>query len=293
MFARIALLSFLWLLSSTVAVAEMPVAGKIYKGPKKFSSPQLGLAFTLPKGFSGGLDDEFFTVVDPADGGRTGVVLLWTSKGKVADAKKSMSQPLVINGATLRPKKAVKVNKNFLTAEYTVVGGGALTDATISAKVAHGTIVALIGAHAPAQKLKIGKLMNAVGRSLKVTKPKVVAAAAGSGSGSGSGEWYKWLAGGRLTRFSTGSGYSEKESYTFCTNGRFFRNFNASSSSGLGTGAANANNSGKWSVSGKGNNGVIVLEFGNGSVDRSAVVYQGGKTYWGGTRYFYEANKCQ
>jgi hypothetical protein len=37
---------------------------------------------------------------------------------------------------------------------------------------------------------------------------------------------------------------------------------------------------------------VIILNFANESVDRSAVEYRDRKTYWGGTRYFYEANKC-
>ena len=163
-----------------------------------------------------------------------------------------------------------------------------MTEATIKARVSHGMIVAIVGAYAPGSKRKIHKLMKTLSASLKISRPRISAA-----RGSASGEWYKWLVGARLTRFSTGSGYSEKESYTFCPNGTFMRSFDASSASVNGTGAASANNRGSWSVSGKGNDGVIVLEFADGSVDRSPVAYRDGKTFWGGTRYFYEPNKCR
>jgi hypothetical protein len=215
--------------------------------------------------------------------------LLWSSKGSIEDAKKSMAGNIPVGPATLKPKTKVVTRKKVLSATYTVVGGGTLTEATDTTHVAHGTIVATITAYSASGKKKFSGLGKVVSASIKITKPKVVAAAAPAAS---SDTWQKWLTGARLTRFSNLSGYSEKESYTFCPNGSFYRSFNASSSSVNGTGVAEAKNRGTWSATGTGNSGVIILNFANESVDRSAVEYRDGKTYWGGTRYFYEASKC-
>lgn len=280
------LASLLWI---STAHGGVPEAGKVYQGPKTFSSPSEGLAFTLPKGWSGGLDGEFFGILDPTDKGQNGMVLLWSSKGSVEDAKKTMAGNIPIGPATLKPKTKVVTRKKVLSATYTVVGGAALTEATVTARIAHGTIVAIVTAYSTSGKKKFSGLGKVVSASIKITKPKVATAVASAAS---SDTWQKWLTGARLTRFSNLSGYSEKESYTFCSNGSFYRSFDASSSSVNGTGAAASKNRGTWSATGTGKNGVIILNFANDSVDRSAVEYRDGKTYWGGTRYFYEANKC-
>ena len=122
----------------------------------------------------------------------------------------------------------------------------------VSVMLFNRAMVAIISAFSPSGKGQIASLSKALSASIRITKPKVATAAVNSGSDT----WQKWLTGARLTRFSTGSGYSEKESYTFCPNGSFYRSFDASSSS------------------------------------VNAVEYRDNKTYWGGTRYFYEANKC-
>ncbi len=288
--ARILILCLASLLWTSEARAGLPEAGKVYQGPVSFSSPPDGLAFSLPKGWAGGMDGEFFGIVDPKDKGQNGIVLLWSTKGTLDDARKTTASAIPVKGVGLRPKSKIARSKKGLKATYTVVGGGALTEATVTARVAHGTIVAIIAAYSTVGKKSVAGLTKSLEASIRITKPKVVAQSAGNGGGADS--WQKFLTGARLTRFSTGSGYSEKESYTFCPNGTFYRSFGASSSSGNGSGAAQANNSGRWKATGQGNNGVIILHFANDSVDRSAVEYRNSKTYWGGTRYFYEPSKC-
>lgn len=287
--ARILLLCLVSLLWTSEAHAGLPQAGKVYQGPKSFSSAPDGLAFKLPKGWAGGLDGEFFGIVDPQDQGKNGILLLWSTKGTLAEARKTMASNIPVSGVVLKPKTKVTGGKKELKATYSVLGGGALTEATVTARVAHGTIVAVIAAYSTSGKKKVAGLNRSVLASLKISKPKALSTA---GSNAGSDSWQKFLTGARLTRFSTGSGYSEKESYTFCPNGTFYRSFNAGSNSVNGTGAAQGNNSGRWKATGKGNSGTIILHFADDSVDRSAVEYRDNKTYWGGTRYFYEANKC-
>lgn len=284
-FLLLCLSSLLW---SSLAQAGLPEAGKVYAGPKSFSSSQDGLAFTLPKGWSGIVEGEYFGIIDPKDKGQNGLVLLWVTKGSLQDAREAMASNIPIGASILKPKSKITTRKNVLSANYSVLRGELLTEATITTRVAHGTIVAIIAAYSPRGKKAVLELNKALLGSLRVTKPKTATVA----STASSDTWQKWLTGARLTRFSNGSGYAEKESYTFCPNGSFYRSFNASSASVNGTGAAAANNSGSWSATGSGNEGVIILKFANDTVDRTAVKYHDGKTYWGGTRYFYEANKC-
>jgi hypothetical protein len=204
------------------------------------------------------------------------------------EARTTMSADIPLMGAVLKLKSKVVTRKNVLSATYSVIGGAALSEATITTRVAHGKIVAVIAAYSPSGKKQMEGLSKAVIGSLKITKDKVVQATATASTDT----WQAWLSGARLTRFSSGSGYSEKESYTFCPDGTFRRSFEAGSSSVNGSGAALANNSGRWSATGTGAKGVVILNFANDTVDRSAIEYRDSKTYWGGTRYFHEPNQC-
>jgi hypothetical protein len=106
------------------------------------------------------------------------------------------------------------------------------------------------------------------------------AAAAGDAS-----HWTNYLAGRKLVRIYTGSGYREMENLRLCRNGVYHK---SNESGGFGGGvsmASQGRNSGRWQASGPSSAGVLTLQGNGGGRTTYKVTLGNDGVYLNGTRY--------
>ncbi len=271
------------LLTTSLSFAEELTPGKLYEGGTSLEVSSYNVAFKTPKGWKGTLPQgsEFFVLQQ--GNGDDGNIFLWATEASKSEVVAAMNEGIpVAQGISLKPKSKAKVSGDKVTGDFSVVGQAELS-ATITAK-AHksGTAVAVIAIYKKSSEAKYKKTSKSVFNSLKFQKPKKAA------KGTASGPWVDKIRNHRLTRFYSGSGYSEKESYTFCGNGVYYRNFDASSSTQLGTGAAVSKGDGTWSLSGS----TITLNSHQGGSSQLTLEARGTKTFINDRRWFREPISC-
>lgn len=220
--------------------------GQQYFGPEKLTLRSLGLSFTLPAGCSGGVPDgqEVFLI---GKDGLEGFVFVSADEATAQEALALMSAPVPLdNGITLVPAGKPTQKGSRITGKYSVTG--VQMSAVATAVVGkHGVSVFVVSiaqaARLPAA-IAIGKEVLSSVQLAKRAEPKPEAPAKGGSA------FDSMLRGQHLVRMVSMSGYSEKITMELCADGRFFRNFNASSVSQLGTGGRQQGGSGRWSLSG-------------------------------------------
>jgi hypothetical protein len=270
------------------ALAEEIRPGVEYRGPKSLGAAELGVQFTLPKGWTGGLPPgaELFLI---GSDGQQGRLLLLADELGMAEAKAQMSAPIEPgDGMVLTPLAPPQVKGRTLTADYRVSGTPQPLSGYVHTVIGkHGVGVAII-AVASAQALPtFKKLAQNIAASLKFAKPAAARQAKPPAAAPGAGEVLP-RSGVRITRFFTGSGYSEKTVINLCSNGTFRRHFDASSASALGTGAAVSKGDGTWSAT----NTQLTLRYHDGNVATYQLRLDGSKLMVDGQRWFREFQDC-
>lgn len=277
-------LSVLALFFSPLVWAAELIPGQEYSGPQTLTVSSVGVTFELPEGWVGGIPDgqDFFIM---AKQGLDGFVLLSVSDASEPEILTMMGGNIPLeDGVTLVPLDKPKKAGKRITNTYTVSG---------TEYKGHG--VAVIGGHkmsfyavavAGTKDLAVAKkTAEKVATGVKFKKPveeKVAATPKGKG-----GEWDATVRGKRLLRLQTLNGYSERESFDLCADGRAFRSFNASGTSQLGSGSIHGNRGGSWSV--VGNTLTAILD---GSTYTFNMAWENQSFQMNGTRWFIQDAQC-
>ena len=189
------------------------------------------------------------------------------------------------DGITLSPRAQVEINEagNALVGDYDVEGTQQPLSSTARTIVGdHGTGIYFIAVYPEAQAEPFGSALSAAADSVRFFVAVEEATPEGAVSADA-------LAGRKITRFYTTSGYSETETIHLCTTGAFYRNAESGGFGGGASGAFQSQNAGQWSVQGPN----LVLAYGDGSTATYELELDGTKLMLNGRRWFREATDCR
>jgi len=276
------------LLFAASAWATEITPGQQYNGPQKLTVQEAGVSFTLPAGWTGGLPQgqQFFVI---AKEGFEGFIFMTADEVSESEVLKLMGGPIPLDeGVTLTPKAKPKKEGKRISNTYSVTGGQ-LEAIGLTQLGAHGVSVLAVAVATPQNLATIQKTLTQVMGSLKLEKVKQAPAQA-QAPASGSSKYDRFIRGKRLVRLQTMNGYSERITMDLCSNGRFFRHFNASSVSQLGTAGRDQGGDGNWTLNG--NTLAYTLDGDNYTMSVEAEAFPDGsaKVMLNGNRWFTEGN---
>jgi len=208
-----------------------------------------------------------------------GYMVVMADTGTGADARALMQAPVDLGGGVvLHPEGEIReVASGHLSARYTVSGAAAAPmTGTVDVRLTEsGLGVAFVLLSPPDATETHRESMREFALSLGVTEPEAQPA-------SGNDEWQPYLRGRYLARFFTRTGYTESTELWLCSNGSFYFNDQAGGFGGGTPGASGAyrgSGNGRWSATGAGATGTLVLEWSDG-----------GRSTWG-LEYDYDQDR--
>jgi len=277
------LISFIPAIATSQSTATKIQPGIEYEGPAELEAPSVGVGFTLPSGWSGGLprDAELFIM---APGGQEGYIFAGADEMSIDDAANAMASPVPLgDGISLNPKGTVDISGNSLVGDYDVRGAPQPLISTARTIVGdHGTGIYFIGVFPSAHETMFRSALYSLAETVRFFVAVEDATPEGNVSSAA-------LAGRKITRFYTSSGYSETESMHLCGNGAFYRNAESGGFGGGASGAFQSSNAGQWAVQGQN----LVLSYPDGSTATYELALDGTKLTLDGTRWFREATDCR
>jgi hypothetical protein len=273
------------------AVCLLPAAagaqiqpGRLYGPGEMISEPSAGLSLTIPDGWRGALvPDGSMFMLEPLAG--QGAMFVIADQLTEEEARAEMSRPLDLrNGMVVTPSGEIReISTGHLSARYTVQGGPMELEGTVEVRLAgSGLGVAFILLSPPSQAPAHVEAMRTFALSLGVTEPATRPAAS-----AGSDAWEPYLRGRYLARYYTASGYTESTELWLCSDGTFHFNDQAGGFGGGASGAVQGLGGGRWSATGAGAAGTLVLQWSSGERDSWALEYdyQQDRLYIEGVRW--------
>lgn len=278
------------------ANAEPLEPGRAYAGGARLDFDAVGLSVTVPAGWTAMLPPgSAMLVMTPDD---QSYVLTTAEYATLDEARAFLSNPLPLgNGVVLQPTAAPAADGPDLVVAYTVAGAGAPHEGAGRVRALPNGIVVGVFSLAPAGVLAPATAVAAQFlASIEATGAPVDSAAADSApqtaAAAGSGDdddWHSYLMGRHLVRYSGNSSYNETQHIYLCANGHFRKTFGSggftSYGAGSSSGATASADSGAWHATGNGNDGSLILEFGDGSRSDIYLEYRDNKVYLEGVQW--------
>lgn len=271
--------------ASALVIAEELEPNRRYTGPATLTVNELGVAFNLPEGWVGAMQDSYFVVGSHTE---PGLIILGADRMTGSEAVSFLSSPQDLgDGYVLAPTGAPQQADNTFSVDCVITNGLQTLQGEVRAILGdHGIGVAII-AVAP-EALAIKRTAASIEQSITFSRPVVPE------PGELTGPWVQQLAGVKIVRFYHGSGYNEKEYYNFCPDGSFYRVFEAGGATpNVASGAFLDENGGKWSVSGPLTNGTVRLYYKNGDSNALRVAVQSGSLVVDGNRWLRDTANCE
>ncbi len=269
------------------AAPKMLSPGVTYDAPAQLKVPSAGVTFQVPTGFRGMLPEgtSVFVLAPHTGSGR---ILMTADQMTLADAKREMATTLDLGGGLqLVPLFPPSVEGQRVHGGYSVAGAtnGLLADVdTVVGQ--NGVGVAIIAIAPPGERGTLRSAAQHLQRSLTFASPSSPPSAPES---SPSASAMPPLSAVRLVRYHTVSGYSEQTILHLCGDGTFRRSFNASSVSGLGSGAVTNGSSGRYSTQ----EGQLLLHYHDGTQAIHALSVRDNKVFLDGKRWFRQTGDCR
>lgn len=264
--------------------------GRMYSGGEQISDPSIGLTLTLPVGWRGMLGPDGESFVMEAESG-DGYLFVTGDQMAEAEARAQLGQPIDLgDGVVLMPAGEVRrIATGHLSSAFGVGGAPSDMEGTVDVRLTStGLGVAFILLSAPGAAEEHRESMRAFALSLGVTE-----AASPSVQASGDDAWEPYLRGRYVARYFTGSQYTESTELWLCSDGTFHFNNQAG---GYGSGASGAYQglgNGRWSATGAGGSGTLLLDWTGG--DRTTYSleydYEQDRLYMNGDRWLRGQNE--
>jgi len=264
--------------------------GRMYVGGERISDPSIGLTLTLPVGWRGMLAPGGESFVMEADSG-DGYLFVTGDQMAEAEARAQLGQPIDLgDGVVLTPAGEVRqIATGHLSSAFGVQGAPTEMEGTVDVRLTRtGLGVAFILLATPGTAEGHRESMRAFALSLGVTE--VVAR---SGQASGDDAWEPYLKGRYLARYFTGSQYTESTELWLCSDGTFHFNDQAGGYGGGASGAYQGLGDGRWSATGAGAAGTLLLEWAGGEQSSWSLEYdyEQDRLYMNGDRWLRGQNE--
>lgn len=255
------------LVATATATGAQIQPGRIYNGGEDISDPESGLKLTLPNGWRGRLapDGGSFIMESDAGGGYMVVIADLLTE---AEARQQMTEPVDLgDGVVLTLDGEVQaVASGHLAANYSVAGPSTPFTGTVEVRLTQsGLGVAFVLLSPPNVAQSHREVLREFAFSLGVGAPAAQAPGATSAGGGGSDAWEPYLRGLYVARYFTGSSYTESTELWLCSDGSFFYNSQGGGFGGGASGAVQGLGQGRWSATGAGATGSLILDWSGGS----------------------------
>ncbi len=274
---------------TSVPVGAQIVPGQVYTGGQLVQDPTSGLAVTVPVGWRGALaPDGSAFLLEPEAG--QGLIVIRAEPATEAEARAVLTQPVPLgNGVVITPSGEIEeIGRGHMTTAYTVSGTPGDFVSTVDVRMTDTGLgvgfVLLSPAGAHADQLQD---LRALALSLGVTEPTPTPTTGGND------EWEPWLRGAYLARFYSGSGYTESTELWLCSDGSFYMDDQSGGYGGGASGAFQTTNGGRWSATGSGATGTLILNWSNGQQSTWDLEfdYEQRRTYVNGNRWLRGENE--
>ena len=290
-----------WLMALVLAVTPTAAAqiepGRIYTGGEQISDPETGLRLAIPAGWRGRLspDGDSFLLESEVGGG---YLVVLADELTEAQARQQMAEPMDLgDGIVLTPAGQVQdVASGHLSASYSVSGAPSEFVGTVDVRLTQsGLGVAFILLSPPEVAQAQQEAMREFAFSLGVQEQNQQAPGAGQAA-AGNDEWEPYLRGRYLARYFTRTGYTESTELWLCSNGEFYYDTQGGGFGGGASGAAQSRGQGRWSATGAGKTGTLILAWSSGERSTLDLMYdyENDRLYVDGDRMLRGNNeRCQ
>ncbi|MDX1503954.1 MAG: hypothetical protein R3325_16465 [Thermoanaerobaculia bacterium] len=273
------------------ALAVVPEAGTVYEGGTFVESPELGLGFLVPDGWRGQLspDEELFVMVSSR---HPGMLLAYAEETTLDETVRTMSAPVDLgDGVRLEPLGELDRRAGFLSREFEVHGASPPAAAYARAIHSEGVTVSFV-ALVPEASIADGRRWVArLHTSLKRVAPPAPPAGGGASSGSSTSDrWDDYLRGKHLVRFYTTTGFTSERHLWLCSDGSFAYSDESGGFGGGASGAFAGSSRGRWTATGVGDHGSLLLEYADGGTATYELTYRDGKVLLDGDHWLRDAN---
>ncbi len=263
-----------------------------YDGNTSLVIPALGITFTIPEGWYGGIVSGSPYMVLADDANEVNIII--TANEMVEEMVATELQQTIVLDETISisPKGTIQREGRRWWGEYTISGVERDMQCYLEVKLGEFTIGAgCIVMALPSSFEKGKKAASAILKSMIFTAPVQSQAAASSGINM---PWSDYLKGKSLKYYYTQGDFSDTDFIHLCSDGSFTRRKNTVSGGITGTGTLHGKNLGTWQATGQGDVGSLVLTFRDGGQAEFQLHYGEGKKgrglYLNGYRYFVEAS---
>jgi len=259
--------------------------GQRYEAGTVVESSEAGVSVTIPAGWQGAWPPgaEMFVLQRDLD---SAAIVLYIDVGNAEGLLEQMSQPIPIDGITLKPTAPPAQRGEVWVADYTVwPAANGREVGHIATRVGRGVSVAAIGL-GPAGDATVAKVTDELARTMTLRAPVATPAPTVR-----AGSWAAYLQGRHLVRFYTQTGYTEETHLWLCSDGRFQRSGQGGGFGGGASGATQGGGHGSWTAQGDGSgSGSLVLMSAQGGSTTLALSLVNDKLYLDGVQWLRDAN---
>lgn len=263
-----------------------------YEGLTSLVIPTLGITFTIPEGWYGGIasGSSFMVLADDTNE----VTIIITADEMVEElVAPELQQTIALDETiSISPKGTIQKEGKRWWGDYTINGVAREMQGYLEVRLGEFTIGAgCIVMALPSSFDRGKKAAAAILKSMIFTAPVQSQASASSGIDM---PWNDYLKGKSLKYYYTQGDFSDTDFIHLCSDGSFTRRKNTVSGGITGTGTLYDKNMGTWQATGQGNVGSLILTFRDGATEQFQLQYGEGKKgrglYLNGYRYFVEAS---
>jgi len=263
-----------------------------YEGNTQLVIPTLGITFTIPEGWYGGIStgSPFMVLADATNE----VTIIITADEMIEDQiANDLQQKIALDESiSISPIGTIQKEGKRWWGEYTISGAAQELKCYLEVKLGEFNIGAGCIVMAFPSSFENGKkTATAVLKSMTFNAPKQSQAATTSGIDQ---PWNSYLKGKSLKYYYTQGDFSDTDFIHLCSDGSFTRSKNTLSGGITGTGTLSDRNMGTWQATGQGDTGLLVLTFRDGTRTDFQIQYREGTKgrglYLNGYRYYVEAS---
>ncbi|MCU0358402.1 MAG: hypothetical protein MUE95_12560 [Cyclobacteriaceae bacterium] len=287
-------LTLLLVLKLSLATAQEELQENVrYEGNTKIKISALGIQFTIPSNWYGGVSAGSPYMV-LADAGDEMTIIISADEMSEANVLREMQQQIALDeNISIKPAGTIRKEGKRWYGDYSILGATQDLKCFVEVNLGDHNIGAAMILMAYPAAFDAGKrALSQLASSMQFTAP--VAAPAATASTGPDKPYSDYLKGKSLKYYYTQGDFSDTDFIHLCSNGTFTRSKNTISGGVTGTGSMWGKENGTWKATGQGSEGVLTLYNQDGTQNEFRMQYREGTKglglYLNGYRYYVEGS---
>ncbi|MBX2968134.1 MAG: hypothetical protein KF803_02080 [Cyclobacteriaceae bacterium] len=277
---------------SIVSGAQTELSENVqYEGNTRLKISSLGISFTIPSGWMGGVPQGSSVMVLAEASNEITLIVTASEMDEQSVFGELQKQIPIDGGISISPIGLVKKEGKRWWGNYRVDGVAQEMKGYVEARLGdHGIGVGCIVVALPSALERGKQGASQLLKSLTFTKP--VTPTTNTTAAGITQPWSEYLRRKSLKFYYTQGDFSDSDFITLCSDGSYARKKRTYSGGVTGTGSLNSTDYGRWQAQGQGDSGTLILISQDGSRAELRIQYgQGNKgtgIYLNGSRYYAE-----